>query len=207
MKILEILRRNRAVNALVKWSRIDRLIDLCLSRFPLVRTTPNGLQYQISSASSLIVANEIFGMDCYGKAIRAVAPKTFIDLGTNVGYFPVAVAEPLRSQGFKGLCVEPNPSLSDSVRFHITTNRLENVHFRQGAVGLRGASRETDFYINPSHIASSLSNRFNPLLPVVGKTKRITVPMIDLPKEWDSLFPSERINLLKIDIEEKVGYV
>ncbi len=202
MKILERAHRNRLINSFVKWFRINRLCDGYLSRFPVIRKTSTGLIYKVESVPSLIVANEIFGTGAYAKAIEAVAPSTFVDLGANVGYFPVAVASLTRSRGIRGLCVEPNPALRDSVMFHIEANKLENVHFRQGAVGPRGAEcRSVDFFINPSHIASSLSGRFNPLVPVGGKSQRIRVPLLDLPEEWNLIFPGDRVDLLKIDIE------
>jgi FkbM family methyltransferase len=166
-----------------------------------LRRTTTGLIYKIDSVPSWVVANEIFGTDSYGKAIRSVDPKTFVDLGANVGYFPVAVAEHVRSRNIKGLCVEPNPNLQSSLMFHISRNKLETVYFRQGAVGLKGACREIDFFVNPSHIASSVSGKFNPLVPLGGESTKIRVPMLEFPDEWESVFSNERVDLLKIDIE------
>ena len=202
MNILERAHRNQYINSFVKWSRANRLVDFYLARFPLVRRTSTGLTYKVGSVPSLVVANEIFGAGDYVKAIEAVAPITFVDLGANVGYFPIAVANQVRSRSIKGLCVEANPSLCDSLAFHIAVNNLENVHFRQGAVGLRGTPhREVDFCISPSHIASSISGRFNPLVNIGGQCRRIRVPVLELPEEWDRIFPDDRVNLLKIDIE------
>lgn len=201
MNILEVLRRNRLVNSLVKRSRMNNLIDAYLARFPLTKRTPTGLVYKIESIPSLIAANEVFATACYGTAIRLVAPKTFVDLGANVGYFPVAVADAAGSRTIRGLCVEPNPALRNALTFHITENHLDNVYWRQGAVGLSGPANEVDFFVNPSHIASSLSRNYNPLVPVVGESRKIRVPVLAVSEEWNRLFPGERVNLLKIDIE------
>jgi hypothetical protein len=58
-----------------------------------------------------------------------------------------------------------------------------------------------DFFLNPSHIASSLSGVFNPLMPVVGRVQKIKVAVIDIAHEWQRRFGDERIDLVKIDIE------
>jgi FkbM family methyltransferase len=201
LNILEKLRRNRLVNSVVKRSRADKLIDWYLSRFPVRMRTSSGLVYKIESIPSLIAANEVFAADSYGRAIRIVAPETFVDLGANVGYFPVAVAEATGSRRVKGLCIEPNPALTESLLFHIRENRLENVQTKRGAVGFSDAGGEVDFFINPSHIASSLSPDYNPLLPVIGESRKIRVPALVVSEEWNRVFPGRRVNLLKIDIE------
>jgi FkbM family methyltransferase len=201
VNILETLWRNRAINSLVKWFRINKVFDYYLNRFPLKKITPTGLVYKIENIPSLLVANEIFNLGVYRSAIEAVAPKTFVDLGANVGYFAIALADTTGSRNSKGLCIEANPLLRDTFLFHIQANNLENIRFIQGAVGLRGAHKEVDFFLNPSHIASSLSGKFNPLIPTGGKCQKIKVPFIELPEAWDRFFSTERVNMLKIDIE------
>lgn len=201
MNLLETLRRNRLINSLVKWIRLNTLFDIYLARFPLVKRTTQGLLYRICSVPALVVANEIFCLDGYKKSIESVSPTTFVDLGANVGFFAVSIADIVKSRGIKGLCIEANPELCANIEFHVKVNNLDNVHVRHGAVGPRNSPAEVDFFVNPSHIASSLSGMFNPLLPVGGKYKQIRVPVIRLPEEWDTIFPGERINLLKIDIE------
>lgn len=201
MNLLAVLHRNRFINSLVKWSRINKFVDFCLSNHPLIRRTRTGLVYKVGDVPSMVVANEVFGPGAYAKAVKLIAPSTFVDLGANVGYFPVLVADVVNSRQIRGLCVEPNPSLRESAIFHITTNMLENVHFKEAAVGSDTSGAEIDFFINPSHIASSVFQKFNPLIPVGGKVQRIKVPALNVLEEWDRLFPKSRIDLLKIDIE------
>jgi len=186
---------------LVKNLRINRLADTYLGRFPIKRRTPSGLVYEVDSVPSLVVANEIFSTDAYVKPVARIQPKTFVDLGSNVGYFPLLVAEVMRSRSIKGLCIEPNPQLHPRIEFHLRANGLGDVHSLRGVVGDNHSGPEVDFFLNPSYIASSLTGEFNPLLLVGGRVQKIKVPVIDLAQEWRRHFGAERIDLIKIDIE------
>jgi FkbM family methyltransferase len=202
MNIVNSLQRNRWVNTAVKNLRIHKAFDWALARRPLQRTTSQGLHYAIASVPSLVVANELFASNFYADAVRCLSPRTFVDLGANVGYFPVLLADLTRSTSIRGLLVEPNPELIPSIKFHVQSNGLTDVHIIQAAVGTGDSAQEIDFFINPSHIASSVSGRFNPLIPTGGKVKRISVPVIDVGLAWKEQFPDEPVvDLVKIDIE------
>lgn len=200
MNLLRTLHRSPLVNTLVKKLRINRVADCYLGRFPLRKKTPSGLCYRVDSVPSLVVANEIFATDVYAKPVATARPQTFIDLGSNVGYFPVLIAEVMKSRSIQGLCVEPNSQLHALSEFHRAANGLTEVHLLKGAVGA-GRGGEVQFFLNPSHIASSLTGNFNPAVPVGGPAVKIRVPMIDLDREWQSRFGDARVGLLKIDIE------
>jgi FkbM family methyltransferase len=201
MNLIQKLQRNSLINTLVKTLRVNRLMDAYLKRFPITRETPFGLTYKVESVPSLVVANEAFSTDDYAKPISQIRPKTFVDLGSNVGYFPVLVAEIMKSRAIKGICVEPNPQLHPSIDFHLSKNELSDVHLIKGLV-LNGASgTEADFFVNPSHIASSVTGIFNPLVAVGGEVRKIRVPVVDIAREWHNLFGSQRIEILKVDIE------
>ena len=101
----------------------------------------------------------------------------------------------------KGLSVEPNPQLQPLIEAHLSANRLDQVHCIKGVAAGDQAGTEVDFFVNPSHIASSLTGDFNPLIPVGGRVRKIKVPVVDLDQEWRRFFGDERIDLLKVDIE------
>ena len=193
--------RSAFANTLVKTIRINRVIDAYLGRFPIRRRTPSGLVYWQESVPSMVVANEIFSTDLYAGPVAMLRPTTFVDLGTNVGYFPLLVAEVVRSRSIRGLCVEPNPHLHPLVELHLSSNGLQDVHLIKGLVGGHRFGAETDFFLNPSHIASSATGRFNPLVPVGGQVRTIKVPVVDLAREWRRFFGDEPVDLLKVDIE------
>jgi len=201
VNLIETLWRNRFANAFVKNLRINRLLDAYWGRFPIKRRTASGLVYEVDSVPALVVANEIFSTDVYVKPVALIQPKAFVDLGSNVGYFPLLVTEVMRSRSIKGLCIEPNPELQPRIEFHLGANGLGDVHLIRGVVAGDDAGPEADFFLNPSHIASSLTGKFNPLMPVGGRVQKIKVPVIDLSQEWRRHFGAARIDLIKIDIE------
>jgi FkbM family methyltransferase len=196
------MQRNPWINSAVKILRLHRGIDFILARWPLRKTTRQGLQYSIYSVASLIVANEVFGTDVYADAVRFAKPKNFVDLGANVGYFPLLVTNLTGSKSICGLVVEPNPSLLPAINSHIQINGLANVRIIQAAVTTAGQAGNIDFFINPSNIASSVSGEFNPLIVTGGGVQKILVPVVDINQAWMEHFPNESVvDLLKIDIE------
>ena len=201
MNLIGTLQRNPVVNSLVKKLRINRLMDLYLGRFPLTRKTSTELVYRVTSVPSLVVADEIFGTDVYARPLATVRPESFVDLGSNVGYFPILVADVMRCRSIRGLCVEPNPELSGLAEFHRAANGLANVHLVRGAVTGGGDGGEIEFFVNPSHIASSVSSGFNPAIALGGDVVKIQVPVIDIEMEWRKHFGGDRVDLVKIDIE------
>lgn len=203
MSLITTLQRNPFINTTIKRLRFNRLFDLWLKRFPLPRRTPSGLTYRIDSIPSWVVASEIFKTDVYAEAIRSVRPQSFADLGGNVGYLPVLIADLLGNRAVQGLIVEPNPELHARIEFHLRQNQLKNVHLVPGVVGIETGSTAAfaDFYLNPSHIASGVSPSFNPAVSVGGTVRKIQVPVVQLANEWTRYFPQARLDLLKIDIE------
>jgi FkbM family methyltransferase len=201
MKLGLALHRSALANSLIKHLRINRVVDAYLGRFPIRRRTESGLVYSQESVPSFVVANEIFATDLYAVPIAMVRPRTFVDLGANVGYFPLLVSEVMKSRSVRGLCVEPNPRLHPLIESHLSSNGLRDVHLIKGIVGGGQAGAEAEFFLNPSHIASSTSGRFNPFVPVGGRVRRIKVPVVDLAREWRLRFGDEPIDLLKVDIE------
>jgi FkbM family methyltransferase len=188
------------VNLIVDLQR-NRFANAYLDRFPIKRTTPSGVVYRVESVPSLVVANEVFATDDYIKPISLVRPRTFVDLGANVGYFPLMVAEITGSRTIQGLCIEPNPQLHRRLERHLEATGLRGVPRLTGLGAADEAGPEADFFLSPSHIASSLTGEFNPLLPPRGRVRKIRVPVIDLAVEWRRQFGDRRIDLIKIDIE------
>jgi FkbM family methyltransferase len=200
MNLIGRLQRNPWINAAVKHTGVNRVVDRLLQTFPIPRRTRSGLIYRIDSVPSWVVAQEIFGTDVYSRAIEEVRPGCFISLGANVGYFPLLVSEIVGSKAIRGVLVEPNPELHSRIEYHLGVNGLHAIHVIKGIVG--DSSRgEADFFINPSHIASAVTPRFNPNVPVGGEVRKIRVPVVNLMEEWRMRHGSCRIDLLKIDIE------
>src|ERR1035437_2657220 len=112
MNWIGALQRNRVANSLVKTLRIHRLADFGLNRHPLKRKTAHGFTYCVESTASLVVAKEIFDTDMYARAVALVQPVTFIDLGANVGFFPVLLAEVMQAPPHQRALYRTEPSLA-----------------------------------------------------------------------------------------------
>ncbi len=207
MNLIGALQRNSFINAAVKLARVNVLVDWLLRLFPKKRRTSSGIVYRVDSVPSWVVANEVFKTDVYARAIELVKPRTFIDLGANVGYFPLLVSHLVQSREICGLLVEPNPELHALIERHLRENGLGNVFLLKGLAG-DAALREAEFFLNPSHIASGVSPNFNPNVPVAGKVRRIMVPVFDLYEQWQRSCPGKRIEIMKIDIEgAEIGFM
>lgn len=207
MNLIGALQRNSFMNAAVKLTRVNLFVDWLLERFPRKRRTSTGISYLVDSVPSWVVANEAFETDVYARAIELVQPRTFIDLGANVGYFPLLLSHLVRSREIRGLLVEPNPELHSLIERHLSENALEHVELLKGLAG-DASVRQAEFFLNPSHIASGVSPDFNPNVPLGGRVRRIMVPVFDLHAEWQRAFSGQRIELHKIDIEgAEIGFL
>lgn len=199
MDIIKFIQRNRWPNAAVKHLRMHSIFDAVVSRMPIRRRTANGYQYLINSAAALVSANEMFHEGPYAAAIKLIAPRTFVDIGANVGFFPILLADLTNSTDLKGLLIEANPSLIQPLAYHLKVNGLSSCKIVEGAATDQ-TDTEIDFYLNPSNIASSVSGDFNPVIPTGGRVLKIKVAAVDVAREWEA-FANAPIDLIKIDIE------
>src|SRR5262249_48109943 len=79
-----------------KTIRALRLVEIAskvLELRPLKRTLPNGSRYRVRYGESLLMADEIFKRQVYRDPFEGRQVKTFIDLGSNVGYFTCYAAD------------------------------------------------------------------------------------------------------------------
>ena len=125
---------------------------------------------------------------------------TYIDVGLNVGYFPLYIAERTgRTDGF-GLLVDGNAEMAAESRWHVERAGLQNARVLHGLVGYPKGVHEATFYVNSSNIASSAQPELNPNVPA-KESRAIRVPAVDLLDEWRRLAGDRRIDLMKIDVE------
>lgn len=196
------LQRNRTVNTIVKQLGLHRVADLILGVCPLRETTPAGLQYQVRSVASLVAAREIFGTAMYREPLRGEAIKRFVDLGCNVGFFPILLADLAGSRDLEGLMIDGNHAVLTEAEAHMKMNGLGSVDVILGLAGFSDLQRQADFLINPSsHIASTATGKLNPDVPSAGRSVRVSVPCINVEQAWRARFGDAPIDLLKVDIE------
>ncbi|HEY3897546.1 MAG TPA: FkbM family methyltransferase [Chthoniobacter sp.] len=196
------LQRDPRVNTMVKKLGLHRVADVLLRFRPLVKRTPAGLEYKVRSVASIVAANEIFETPMYRRPLQGESIRSFVDLGCNVGYFPLLLSDLTGSKDLQGLMIDGNQQVLDEALDHVTANDLKNVAVVLGLAGFDDEKKEADFLVNPSsHIASTATGKLNPDVPSAGRSVKVTVPCVNVEQAWTSRFGDVPIDLLKVDIE------
>ena len=201
MSLLQKLDHFPAFHHVVRWLRLRQLAGFCLRQFPRQGKLPSGARYRCRYLESLLLADEIFHRNVYLKAIDPAKVTTFVDLGSNVGFFAALLADLTRRRDLRGLMIDANPEMIEETRWHVTTNGLEHV---VPVFGLAGAEKEgetVDFFLLPSNLGSSQFAVYEPGKPPKGEWKKISVPRLDVEAAWLKHCGDTRCHVLKIDIE------
>jgi FkbM family methyltransferase len=198
---LQRLHSRPAFHCLVKKTGIRHLVNLFLFVIPISRRLPSGIRYRIRYFESVLLAELIFRRRMYRFGVDYGSIRTFADLGANVGFFPLFVADEGRSTSLQGVAVEANEQLMHEIQWHLRVNGLTGV---KPVVGLAGAAPHkdlTDFYTYTTNVASSAFAVDDPDHPGLGRWKKVTVPAVRMSSFWKSALGDVRCNLLKLDIE------
>jgi len=180
--------------------KVVELASKVLSLRPLRRTLPGGTRYRVRYGESLLMADEIFKREVYGDPFAGRDVRTFIDLGSNVGYFTCYAMDRIGRRDAIGLAVDANPKMAAETAFHIAHNAWPRVLGVWSVVGFPTARKEAPFFLNPSNISGS-ATVLNPNIPAKGKQTEITVPTIDLDKAWRDHAGDAPVDVLKVDVE------
>jgi FkbM family methyltransferase len=190
------------VHKAIKAFRIQQVAARVLGIVPVRRTLRrSGLKYRIRFLESFLIADEIFQRGIYREAFEDRQIRTFMDLGSNVGYFPLFAVEETGRRDLVGLAVDGNEPMANESRWHIEHNNLEKITVRHGVVGYPPGVDTATFYVNPSNVASSAQAILNPEVPAKGASREVTVPAVDVLAEWKKIAGDARIDLMKVDIE------
>ena len=200
--LLQYLDTLPAFHRVVRWLRLRQLAGWWLRVSPRVRRLPaNGATYRCRYLETLLLADEIFNRNVYLKAIDPAKTVTFVDLGCNVGLFPLLLNEITGRKDLCGLMVDANPDMVEEAKWHVTANQLTQVTPILGLAGSASAGQTVDFYLLPSNLGSSQFPIYEPGKPAKGAWRKISVPCVDLEALWVKQFGDVRCNVLKIDIE------
>ena len=101
----------------------------------------------------------------------------------------------------RGLMIDANPVMIEETRWLLAANGLDQVVPLHGVVGAAGDGDMTEFYLQPSHLGSSLFPVDDPTKPRKGAWKKIAAPKIEIEATWKKHFGDVRCNLLKVNIE------
>jgi FkbM family methyltransferase len=191
-----------AVHKAIRLFRIQQIAARALTVVPVRRRLKRtNCVYRVRFLESLLIADEIFQRGIYAEAFEGRDVKTFMDLGSNVGYFPVFAAEHTGRRDLVGLVVDGNEQMASESRWHVEENALRGVVVRHGVVGYPPGVTEATFYVNASNVASSAQPVLNPDVPAKGESVPVKVPAVDVLAEWKKLAGEQRIDLMKVDIE------
>ena len=191
------------VRRLVQTLRLHKLANFALKIFPLRKRLPSGVVYRSARIESIPLAVEMFEKGLtYDRAALKPDIETFIDLGCNVGYFTILLADLVKGKPLAGLMVDANPDVIGEAQWHVRANpQLKDVFPYLGLVGADPSKSEGDFYVYTSNICSSRDPEASRNHNLPGKWNRMKIPCINVQKLWESHFGKRRCNLLKIDVE------
>lgn len=199
---LQYLDTMPAFHVAVRFLRLRQLAGWWLRLSPRVRRLPgSGACYRCRYLETILLADEIFNRNVYLKAIDPKRISSFVDLGCNVGLFPVLLYDLTRRNDLSGLLIDANPDMIEEAKWHVEANKLNKVEPVLGLAGSASAGQTVDFYLLPSNLGSSQFPVYEPGKPQKGAWKKITVSCVDIDELWVERFGDVRCNLLKMDIE------
>lgn len=179
--------------------KLVELASRALALRPLVRRLPGGTRYRVRYGESLLMADEIFKRQVYRDPFEGHTVRSFVDLGSNVGYF-TCYAIDRTGPDVVGFAVDANPKMAEETAWHIATSGRPRVRGAWAVVGFPAEVDQAPFFLNPSNISGSATT-LNPNIPAKGAQQEITVPTIDLAKAWRDHAGDLPVDVMKIDVE------
>jgi FkbM family methyltransferase len=179
--------------------KLVELASKVLAVRPLRRTLPNGSRYRVRYGESLLMADEIFRRQVYRDPFEQRQVRSFIDLGSNVGYFTCYAADRIGRDAI-GLAVDANPKMAAETSWHIDHNGWSAVRGLWSVVGYPRDIEAGRFFLNPSNISGS-ATVLNPNIPAKGAQTEITVPTVDLDRAWRDHAGDAPVDVMKVDVE------
>lgn len=189
---------HKAIRVLKMQQIAERALSVVPMRRKLKRT---GGEYRVRFLESFLMADEIFSREIYREAFDGLDVRTFMDLGSNVGYFTLYAAEHTGKKDLVGISVDGNETMARETRWHVQHNALTRTKALHGVVGYPADVTEATFFVNASNVASSAQPNLNPNVPAKGESVPVKVPAVNLMREWRELAGDKRVNLLKVDVE------
>ena len=202
--ILHRLGRMRWTHYAAHWLGAYALANSLLQAFPRRRTLPrSGCSVRVRSVAGLALAEEMLAGQAYSVLKKFGAVQTFIDLGSNTGWFPCLLREYGCSPSPRGLLIDADPAMVEESRWHMAENGID-AECLWGAVGVAAGSGDgtTRFHVNPANTSSSLKpfGADHPF-PVKGRVLTISVPTIQIADAWRQRHGDRPVDVLKVDVE------
>jgi len=144
------------------------------------------------------IQQQLFWYGYYEKELGDLLKKivkpgdVFLDLGANIGYFSLLVAN--NSPSAKVISFEPVAGLFQNMNDNISLNNIKNILTVNAAVGEINEEKEL-FVSAPDNLGMS---SFHQPANYSGKKERVKVVAID---DWLKISGLPRIDVIKLDIE------
>jgi len=190
------------IHRAIRTFRVQEVVGAALSVHPVRRRlSRTGAEYRVRCLESFLMADEIFQRRIYREAFEGLDVTSFVDLGSNVGYFPVFAAELTGRRDLVGLAVDGNRAMADETQWHVDHNDFARVKAPWGIVGYPSDVKEATFYQNPSNVSCSAQPILNPNVPSKGRITAVTVPTVDVSRAWSEHAGDLRVDVVKVDVE------
>lgn len=194
MSTLVEMSRSHILRSILNRSGVSRAINrFILSRWPIQRSLPGGTRYQCASTTDLATAIELFAHGVYPMSL--VTPSSdmqVVDVGCNVGYFSLLVADHFRHLQPSFTLIDANLRVLNQACWHLNLNGLtaKPIHAIAG-------SQSNTFWVNNLNSTTSASFilESNP-----SWHNRLLTPVKVKPVAVSGLIGGE-VGLMKIDIE------
>lgn len=200
--LLNRLMLSPSVQVAVKALRVPQLANALLRASGTTRVLPGTkLRCRVRYSDTLLLIDGLFRGGEYAFIESDAANiRTFIDLGCNVGLFPLYLCALRGDQDIAGILVDANPQMVEEARANLLLNAIDkNARVVHGLAdgGARGAQRA--FFVTPNSLSST---SHADMLGSSFGSKQIQVPVVDVAAELDAhLGAHTRVDLLKLDIE------
>jgi FkbM family methyltransferase len=195
------LSQSAAVQLAVKRLQLPRLGSAVLSALGSEASVAGtGVRYRVRFIDTLVLAQSIFGGGEYEPLeAEAASIRRFVDLGCNVGLFPLFLCAKRGAFDVEGILVDGNPEVAAEARRNMALNALET---RTDVLhGLAGGPTSGDAVFTVAQNTLS-STRDASMLGSTFGTRTVRVPWVNVPAAVDARFGAEaRLDVLKIDIE------
>jgi FkbM family methyltransferase len=198
---VRIATTNTTLQTVVKQTGALKFMNWLLGVVGIMRSVPGtSLRYRLRYLDTAVLARGIFTDGEY----RMLAPdidsiETVIDLGCNVGLFPLYLCAIGRRRDFRGVLVDGNPQMVAEAKTNLGMNGLlEKFQVVHGIAGGPPGTTQ-DFCITQNTMSSTMHGEI--LGSQIG-VKRISVPVVDVWAIFREACPGDRkCDLLKVDIE------
>jgi FkbM family methyltransferase len=188
---------------MVRFFHLHLLANWWLNHFPTVKVlAKSGVRYRARRVESVALSVEMFDKESlYNLSDLPQNMKTFADLGCNVGYFSCWLVHSFNDRQLKGLMVDANKDCVEDAQWHVTANKMNNVHALFGLAGTNGEDGKATFFV---HTAANMCSTTAPPEASVDDTdtwKKMEAPCLNIEANWLKLIGDTPCDLLKLDIE------